>query len=562
MSRRVWLSLLTTGLLAGLLPVAATAAPPADRPGKKPKPVVVSDAPLVFAPQGLSQDRFAVAAAERVDVRARDGVQLHARVFRPDTSSDPGWRTPVILVHSPYYDGALLGSATRSLDLVEFFTPKGYTVVLSDVRGTGNSGGCGSQDGADQAEDFALLVEHFAAQPWSNGKVGSYGKSYDAETQHAGAVLAPQGLETMVSVAGISGLYDVAYFDGVPLRTNGVLSAAAYELYDLDVPSDATYLPRRAERHTCQPANFVNGADPRGDLNPYWAEREFRSKVQRVQASTLYVMGLSDFTVAPIAIDGWYDELAGHKRAIFGQWGHFYPYDAPAQFARDDWYDAVHAWLDAELLDLPTGTSSWPNVQVQSEAGDWRAVPSFAGMGTAQELPLASDGVLGGTAEGTRSFLENGSLAWTTPVLEQPTQVSGQLSLDATISLDRPDAHFAMTLQEVRANGTVRTLTRGYLSAPHRTGLATPTLVPLLTPVDYTLRSYPFDKTVAAGSSIRLLLGGFDGSTTPAGTLFTATVGAASLSLPVVTRPCGVEVATREQPRTATASCPGQVVGD
>ena len=39
------------------------------------------------------------------------------------------------------------------------------------------------------------------------------------------------------------------------------------------------------------------------------AEYEFRNRVDDVEASTLYVMGLSDFTVAPIAIDGWYDEL-------------------------------------------------------------------------------------------------------------------------------------------------------------------------------------------------------------------------------------------------------------
>src|SRR5688572_22549794 len=119
-------------------------------------------APLVFAPRGLSTDRFPVATTpQRIDVVAHDGIKLHARVFRPDTASDPSWKTPVILVHSPYYDGLLLGDDKRSMDIVERFTPKGYTVVLSDLRGTGNSGGCGEQDGPNQAKDFATLVEHF-----------------------------------------------------------------------------------------------------------------------------------------------------------------------------------------------------------------------------------------------------------------------------------------------------------------------------------------------------------------------------------------------------------------
>jgi predicted acyl esterase len=120
------------------------------------------DTPIVFAPHGLSTDRFPEATTpEGVDVRAHDGVMLHARVYRPDTSSDPGWKTPIILVHSPYYGN----TPSRSMDLVHRYTPRGYTVVLSSVRGTGDSGGCLEQDGPNQAKDFKTLVEYFASQP-------------------------------------------------------------------------------------------------------------------------------------------------------------------------------------------------------------------------------------------------------------------------------------------------------------------------------------------------------------------------------------------------------------
>ena len=546
MTRRL---LLVLCLLLGLIGVPAASAQ--------------DPAPLTFAPNGMTTDRFPAATQPvREDVEAHDGILLHARVYRPDTSSDPDWKQPVILVHSPYYNGMTQGSETRSMDLVEYFTPKGYAVVLTDVRGTGNSGGCGEQDGPNQARDFATLVEHYAAQPWSNGKVGSYGKSYDAETQHAGAVLAPEGLETMVSVAGISGLYDVAYFDGVPLRANGLLSAAVYELYDLDLPSDASYLPRRTGRHVCQPANFVNGADPRGDMTEYWAEREFRTGVENVTASTLYVMGLSDFTVAPIAIDGWYDELPTLRKAIFGQWGHYYPYDAPAAFRRTDWYDSVHAWLDHELLDLPTGITQWPDVQVQSEENVWRAVESFAGMGTPTAYQVTDAGTLSRDidveTDAPPTYREDGSTSWTSAPFTEPLHLSGKAVLDATITLDRPDGHFAVTLQEVRENGSTRTLTRGYLSAMHRESLTEPALVPVGEPVEYSIRSYPFDKTLDAGSSVRLVLGGYDGSTTPAGTLYTATVDDAVLQLPIADESCGVVVGQVQEPGAAIPSCVAQ----
>ena len=487
--------------------------------------------PLVFAPAGRSVDRYPVATAAVEEVVAHDGVVLHSRVFRPDTGGAP---TPVILVHSPYYNGLLLGSDTRSMDLVERFTPKGYTVVLSDVRGTGNSGGCGEQDGPNQAKDFATLVEHFAAQPWSTGKVGSYGKSYDAETQHAGAVLDPEGLVTMVSVAGISGLYDVAYYDGVPITLGGVGGAAAYALYDVDVPGSSEYLPRRLERGTCQPANLLNGADPRGDMSPYWAEREFRPHVGDITASMLYVTGLHDGIVTPINVDGWVDEMPTFTRTILGQWAHHYPYDAPEHLARDDWYDAVHAWFDHELMGLDTDIEAWPPVQVQHEDASWRAVGSVEGMGVETPVPLGT---------GSATFTEDGELSVDLPA--PSLHLSGQAHLDTVIALDRPDGHLALTLSEVRADGSTRTLTTGYLSAVHRESLLRQVPVTPGHPTPYRIRTYPFDVHLDDGSSVRLTLSGSDGNTLPAGTAYTATVdlAASTLRLPVADDRCGLSVA-------------------
>ncbi|MGH2710696.1 MAG: CocE/NonD family hydrolase, partial [Actinomycetota bacterium] len=253
-----------------------------------------SDDPIAFEPKGLTQDRFPKAASfTAVEVRAHDGVMLHSRVYRPDTSSDPSWKTPVILVHSPYY-GTDANPGSRSMDLVDRYTPKGYTVVLSSVRGTGESGGCLEQDGPNQAQDFKTLVEYFAAQPWSNGRVASYGKSYDAETQNAGAVLRPQGLTTMITVAGISSLYDVGYFDGVPLTLGGLGASAGYAITGPTVvPTERT---RYAERVSCFPDVYSNSADPTGDESPFWADRNFRYGVDNVEASVLYVHGLNDFT--------------------------------------------------------------------------------------------------------------------------------------------------------------------------------------------------------------------------------------------------------------------------
>lgn len=541
-ARRLLPAMLAAALVAGLAgPVRAAGAGPID-----------------FEPRGVTEDRFPEATTpEWVDVTAHDGVQLAARVYRPDTSADPDWKTPVILVHSPYY-GAQGNAGSRSLDLVERFTPKGYTVVLSSVRGTGDSGGCLEQDGPNQAKDFKTLVEHFAAQPWSNGKVASYGKSYDAETQNAGAVLRPDGLETMITVAGISSLYDVGYFDGVPFNFGGLGASAGYAITGPTVvPTERT---RYTERVNCYADVYGNSLDPTGDETTFWAERNFRYGVENVEASVLYVHGLGDFTVNPLAIDGWYDELPGFKRAIFGQWGHFYPYDAPDRWARDDWYDTIHAWLDRELLGLKTGVKTWPPVQVQDERNTWRAVESFAGMGVEQSVPLGPSGLgAAGPAEAAVAFDELNPVSLDGPALDQPLHLSGQAHLDAVISIDRPDAHLAVTLTEVKADGDTRTLTRGYLSVqhqedPHRGHEVTPGY-----PVPYRIRTFPFDKTLDPGSRLRLTIGGRDGSTRPAGSGYTGTVhvdGRSVLRVPVVEQVCGIDVATTADSPPA-ASCPG-----
>ncbi len=526
-----------------------------------------SAGPLAFAPQGLTEDRFEVATQpESIHVRAHDGVSLYARLFRPDTSADPTWRPPVVLVHSPYYAGSLLGSNDRSMDLVEFLTPKGYAVALTDVRGTGNSGGCASQDGLDQARDFKTLVEWFAAQPWGNGRVGSYGKSYDAETQNAGAVLAPQGLATMVTVAGISGLYDVAFYDGVPLGTNGVLSAAVYVPFSVGVPTDPEAHPGQLRTYECQPANFAGPANMTGDMTAYWQEREFRLGVHDVPRTTsvLHVHGLHDGIVTPIAIDGWYDDLPGFRRAIWGQWEHHYPYDAPDTMARDDWYDTIHAWFDHFLLDLDTGVTAWPPVQVQAEDFTWRAVDAFATMGADRSLALGSDGVLGGAvADGaTVPVGEDAPTSWMSTPFDRDVHLTGRAVLDAVVTIDRPDAHFALVLEAVGPDGRARKLTEGWRSAMHRDGLEAGQLVPVGEEVRYRIRTYPFDAFVLAGESLRLRLSGDEGAGEPAHTDWSGTVlanGESVLHFQVEDAPCGVLVASREEPFGDTAGCPAGI---
>ena len=85
-----------------------------------------------------------------------------------------------------HYDpvGPNAGPSERFQDFVEGsgLLKKGYTFVMVDLRGFGGSNGCLDWAGPGEQADVVNAVQWAASQPWSTGKVGMYGKSYDGVT--------------------------------------------------------------------------------------------------------------------------------------------------------------------------------------------------------------------------------------------------------------------------------------------------------------------------------------------------------------------------------------------
>src|SRR5204862_242937 len=99
--------------------------------------------------------------------------------------------------------------------------PRGYAVGFVSVTGTGDSGGCFTQGGPQEALDIAAAIDYYGSQPWSNGNVGIMGVSYDGTTPQETWVEAPPHLKTIVPVAGISDLYKYNFVNGVHIEPQG-----------------------------------------------------------------------------------------------------------------------------------------------------------------------------------------------------------------------------------------------------------------------------------------------------------------------------------------------------
>ena len=169
--------------------------------------VARAQAPAGAGPAGISTERD-------VMIPMRDGMRLAADVSRPSTGGvpEPG-RFPVILMRTPY------NKATREPDLVKLFVPEGYAVVVEDVRGRYGSEGHWHllRDDPNDGYDTAKWV---GSQPWSNGRIGTVGTSYEGGTQHAMAIANAPYVAAMVPRNAMSdyGLYGFRHHGAFELR--------------------------------------------------------------------------------------------------------------------------------------------------------------------------------------------------------------------------------------------------------------------------------------------------------------------------------------------------------
>ncbi|MCH8206864.1 MAG: CocE/NonD family hydrolase, partial [Chloroflexi bacterium] len=133
----------------------------------------------------------------------RDGTVLRADVYRPDASG----KFPVLLQRTPYSKGR-----EAHVEQGHRFAERGYVVVQQDVRGRYASDGelllgFYSADHRD-SEDGYDTVEWAAALPWSTGKVGTFGGSYNGWTQWELAHARPPHLAAMIPSAIAANLLD------------------------------------------------------------------------------------------------------------------------------------------------------------------------------------------------------------------------------------------------------------------------------------------------------------------------------------------------------------------
>jgi len=137
-----------------------------------------------------------------VEATMRDGIVLNADVYRP---KDPG-KYPVLLERTPY-------DKQDERDTGMMFASYGYVVILQDVRGRYSSAGEWYPFKYEAADGYDT-VEWAASLPYSNGKVGMFGGSYEAATQMLAAIAHPPHLAGIFPVVTASDYHDGWVYQG------------------------------------------------------------------------------------------------------------------------------------------------------------------------------------------------------------------------------------------------------------------------------------------------------------------------------------------------------------
>jgi uncharacterized protein len=151
---------------------------------------------LSFTTYVLGADQYSVKYERNAAIKMRDGVTLHADIFRPNADG----RFPVLLTRTPY-------NKDNEVDFGLKAAAKGYVVVAEDVRGRYSSEGEWYVF-KNEINDGYDSVEWAAALPYSDGRVGMFGGSYVGATQMLAAISHPPHLAGIFPVVTASNYHE------------------------------------------------------------------------------------------------------------------------------------------------------------------------------------------------------------------------------------------------------------------------------------------------------------------------------------------------------------------
>lgn len=480
--------------------------------------------------------------------KAGDATMLHADVFRPKGLA-PDAKTPVILTVTPYgnHSGSTgdanvtdEGPNPRFFDFLALakLLDRGYTYVMVDLPGFGGSGGCNDWGGPVERAGTKRAVEWAAEQPWSTGKVGMIGKSYDGWTGLMAIAEQPKGLAAVVSQEPVYSGYRYFHMNGVRF-SHAAATPAGFQAYDAapgTINDSPTYHVSGFPRAYCYATN-VSGAQLDSEADSWGAERNLIPALQGKATPLLLSQGFLETNTKPDGAFDVFNGMAGPKMGWFGQFDHVRIWDrenmdAPAYgegrflAGRSGFIEQTMRFFDHFVKGVPQAdapTDRDPRVLVQDNLGRYRSEAKWPPVDASVLTTTLKPGQFPDVASNGAGDV-SGSWSVSAPLAHE-TWLTGEPILDAVIDAERPRSNLAANLYDIGPDGK---------------GVLVSRAVTLLrdTTNEVTLQMYGQDWVFAPGHRIgvRLSSGNDDFGWDHVHTEGTVTVTQAAIRLPFLTR--------------------------
>lgn len=162
---------------------------------------------------------------QAVHVPLSDGVRLAVDVWLPVGRIAAEGAVSTV-VRATRYHRASAGADSAAGEL---WNDAGFAFVVVDARGTGASFGSRSAElGEQEIDDYGEIIDWVAGQPWSNGRVGAYGISYEGQAAELMARLRNPHLFAVAALFSPHDPYRELFYPG-GVATGGRFARWMYE---------------------------------------------------------------------------------------------------------------------------------------------------------------------------------------------------------------------------------------------------------------------------------------------------------------------------------------------
>ncbi len=484
---------------------------------------------------------------ENTWVPLADGTRLAARIWLPQGAERQP--VPALLEYLPYRKSD--GTAVRDAIRHPYLAGHGYAAIRVDMRGSGDADGILRDEYLRQEQDDALeLLAWIADQPWCNGRIGMFGKSWGGFNSLQIAARRPPQLKAIIPMHFTDDRYadDVHYMGGCVLASQMLAWASTMFVYNA-LPPDPRWAGEQWREmwlnRLAETPPYVEEWLRHQHRDAYWQHGSVCENYAAIQCAVYAIGGWADaYTNAvPRLLAG----LTAPKKGLIGPWAHNFPEDGRPDPAIGFLQESLR-WWDYWLKEIETGIMDEPMLQVwlmESARpsthhpvwpGRWVAEPAWpsphitphrlglqdgelvADGRAAPPIPFTSPQTVGLTAgewcaagapgdfAADQREEDAHSLTFTTAPLSERMEILGYPEVALTIAADQPQALLAARLCDVHPDGAATLVSWGLLNLAHRESHENPAPLAPGRPYPITLRLNATAYALPAGHCWRLAL--------------------------------------------------------